>query len=194
MTGYKLTRNYRSLPPIINIANILCGRHDEPDRLEEHGGAYFIGYKDSELSKLTEAFKAHIDELGMQYHNAVILCRGADRAAVIAGKSPPPGQGIVKVLAEASLLRDQHSDYHGCFKLVCRAIINLLEDVPHGLSSRLQGLSLDDEMKELKRLLWRFSRSADVGLPSSALIAKTDWHCKLLTNVSQKNYYQTNHW
>lgn len=181
--GYKLTRNYRSLPPIINIANVLCGRHDEPDRLEEQGGAYFIGYKDSELSKLTDAFKTHIDELGIQYHDSVILCRGADRVTVIAGKTPPPGQGIVKVLAEASLLRDQHSDYHGCFKLVCRAIINLLEGVPHGLSSRLQELTYDDEMKELKRLLWCFSRSADVGLPSSALIAKTDWHSRLLTNV-----------
>lgn len=64
VTGYKLTRNYRSLPPIINIANTLCGRHDDPDRGEEQGGAYFIGYKDSEIPKLIEAFKAHIDELG----------------------------------------------------------------------------------------------------------------------------------
>lgn len=32
VTGYKLTRNYRSLPPIINIANILSGRQDEPYR------------------------------------------------------------------------------------------------------------------------------------------------------------------
>lgn len=119
----------------------------------------------------------------MQHQDAVILCRGADRAAIIAGKTAPPGQGMVKVLAEASLLRDQHSNYHGCFKLVCRAIINLLEDVPHGLSSGLQGLSHDDEMKGLKRLLWCFSRSADVGLPSSSLTAKTDWHTKLLTNV-----------
>ncbi|WP_145558716.1 UvrD-helicase domain-containing protein [Yersinia mollaretii] len=183
VTGYKLTRNYRSLPPIINIANILCGRHDEPDRQEEQGGAYFIGYKDSELPKLTKAFKAHIDELGIEHQDAVILCRGGERAAVIAGRTSPPGQGMVKVLAEASSLRDQHCDYHGCFKLVCRAIISLLEDVPHGLSSVLQGLSHDDEMKGLKRLLWRFSRCADVGLPSSTLIAKTDWHSKLLTNV-----------
>lgn len=183
VTGYKLTRNYRSLPPIINIANILCGRHDEPDRQEEQGGAYFIGYKDSELPKLTKAFKAHIDELGIEHQDAVILCRGGERAAVIAGRTSPPGQGMVKVLAEASLLRDQHCDYHGCFKLVCRAIISLLEDVPHGLSSVLQGLSHDDEMKGLKRLLWSFSRCADTGLPSSTLIAKTDWHSRLLTNV-----------
>ncbi|MHC9061017.1 UvrD-helicase domain-containing protein [Pantoea sp. y20] len=183
VTGYKLTRNYRSLPPIINIANILSGRQDEPCRHGEQGGAYFIGYKDSELPKLTDAFKAHIDELGMQYQDAVLLCRGADRAAVIAGKTAPPGQGMVKVLAEATLLRDQHSNYHGCFNLVCRAILSLLEDIPHGLSSRLQGVSHDAEIKGLKRLLWCFSRNSDLGLPSSALVAKTDWHSKLLTNV-----------
>lgn len=183
VTGYKLTRNYRSLPQIINIANILCGRHDEADRLGEQGGAYFIGYKDSELSKLTEAFKAHINELGMPLQDSVILCRGAERAGAIAGRAPPPGQGMVKVLAEASLLRDQHSNYHGCFKLVCRAIIGLLDNAPHGLSSGLQGLSHEDGMSGMKRLLWSFSRNVDAGLPSSALTAKTDWHTKLLTNV-----------
>lgn len=183
VTGYKLTRNYRSLLPIINIANILSGRQDEPYRQGEQGGAYFIGYKDLELPKLIDAFKAHIDKLGMQHQDAVLLCRGADRAAVIAGRIVPPGQGMVKVLAEASLLRDQHGDYHGCFNLVSRAILSLLEDIPHSLSSRLHGVSHDAEMKGLKRLLWCFSRNADLGLPSSALVAKTDWHSKLLTNV-----------
>ncbi|HAX9835776.1 ATP-dependent helicase [Citrobacter braakii] len=183
VSGYKLTRNYRSLPPIINIANSLCGRDDEPDRQNEQGGAFFIGYKEAELPELTEAFKAHIDELGIQLQDSVILCRGAARAEVIAGRASPHGQGMVKVLAEASLLRDQHNDYHGCFKLVCRAIIGLLDNAPHGLSSGLQGFSHEDGMSGLKRLLWRFSRSTDLGLPSSALSAKTDWHTKLLTNV-----------
>jgi len=183
VSGYKLTRNYRSLPPIINIANSLCGRDDEPDRQNEQGGAFFIGYKEVELPKLTEAFKAHIDELGIQLQDSVILCRGAARAEVIAGRASSHGQGMVKVLAKASLLRDQHNDYHGCFKLVCRAIIGLLDNAPHGLSSGLQGFLHDDEMIGLKRLLWRFSRSTDLGLPSSALSAKTDWHTKLLTNV-----------
>lgn len=183
VTSYELTRNYRSLPPIINIANSLCGRHDEPEREEGQGGAYFIGYKESELHDLTEAFKAHINELDMRLQDSVILCRGAERAQIIAGKTPPPGQGMVKVLTEASLLRDQHSNYHGCFKLVCRAIIGLLDNAPQGLSSGLQKVSHEDGLRELKRLLWSFSRSADVGLPSSTLKAKTDWHAQLLKNI-----------
>ncbi|WP_238393638.1 ATP-dependent helicase [Serratia sp. 3ACOL1] len=145
VTGYKLTRNYRSLPPIINIANSLCDRNDEPDRQNEQGGAFFIGYKESELPKLTEAFKAHIDELGMQLQDSVILCRGVRRAEVIAGRASPPGQGMVKVLAEASLLRDQHSNYHGCFKLVCRAIIGLLDNAPMGSVQDFRGYHMKTE-------------------------------------------------
>lgn len=145
VTGYKLTRNYRSLPQIINIANSLCDRNDEPDRQNEQGGAFFIGYKESELPKLTEAFKAHIDELGMQLQDSVILCRGVRRAEVIAGRASPPGQGMVKVLAEASLLRDQHSNYHGCFKLVCRAIIGLLDNAPMGSVQDFRGYHMKTE-------------------------------------------------
>ncbi|EMB9641817.1 UvrD-helicase domain-containing protein [Enterobacter cloacae] len=183
VTGYMLTRNYRSLPPIIKIANSLCGRNDESDRQNEKGGAFFIRYKESELGKLTGAFKAHINELGIQLQDSVILCRGAERAEKIAGRASSVGQGMVKILAEASLLRDLHGNYHGCFKLVCRAIIGLLDNAPHGLSSGLQSLSNADGMSGLRRLLWSFSRSTDLGLPSSTLTAKTDWHNKLLTNV-----------
>lgn len=129
VTGYKLTRNYRSshqslTSPILFVAVMtsLTGRTNKV--------VHFFGYKESELPKLTEAFKAHIDELNMRLQDSVILCRGAARAETIAGRASPPGQGMVKVLAEASLLRDQHNDYHGCFKLVCRAIIGLLDNAP----------------------------------------------------------------
>lgn len=183
VTGYKLTRNYRSLPPIINIANLLCGRDDEPDRQPEKGGAYFVGYKDSELPKLFDSFKAHIDELGMQHKDAVILSRGADRAAVLAGKAAPPGRGSIAMFAEASLLRDQQGRFQDCFRLVCRAIVGLLDNPPNGLSSDLQGAPHEGWRLRLRRLLWAFTRNDETGLPSSTLIAKTKWHPKLVKNV-----------
>lgn len=183
VTGYKLTRNYRSLPPIINIANKLCGRDDKPDRQHEKGGAYFIGYKESELPKLFESFKAYLDNLGIQHQDAVILSRGADRAAVLAGKTAPPGQGITAMFAEASLLRDQQEHYQECFKIVCRAVVGLLDTPPNRLSSNLQGTPDETWMLGLRRLLWSFSRNTEIGLPSSALIAGTEWHPKLVRNV-----------
>ncbi|CAI1191769.1 DNA helicase II [Serratia fonticola] len=183
VTEYKLTCNYRSLPSIINVANLLSGRYDESDRQPEKGGAYFVGYKESELPKLFESFKAHIDDLGMQHQDAVILSRGADRAAGLAGKTAPPGQGTIAMLAEASLLRDQQSHYQECFRFVCRAVVGLLDNPPNGLSSNLQGAPNEGWMIGLRRLLWSFSRNADTGLPSSALKAKTEWHPKLMKNV-----------
>ncbi len=183
VTPYKLTRNYRSLPPIIDIANRLCGRNDKSDRDPEAGGAYFIGYKDSELPRLFDSFKARIDELKMQHDDAAIICRSADRAMVLAGKVAPPGQGTVAMFSEAALLRDQQGRYQECFKCVCRAVVGLLDDPPHGLSSELQGAPHEGWMLRLRRLLWAFIRNEDAGLPSSTLIAKTDWHPWLVKNL-----------
>ncbi len=183
VTGYKLTRNYRSLPSIINVANLLCKRDDEPDRAAEKGGAYFIGYKESELPKLFESFQAHFQKLGMRHQDAVILSRGADRVAKLAGKTIPPGRGTIAMLSEAALLRDQKGLYHDCFKCVCRAVVGLLANPPHGLSSNLQGLPHETWMIGLRRLLWSFSRNTETGLPSSELTAKTEWHTKLVNNV-----------
>lgn len=183
VTGYTLTRNYRSLPPIISIANHLCGRNDESDRQPEPGGAYFVGYKEAELPKLFESFKAHINNLGMPHQDAVILCRGADRAAVLAGETAPPGQGTIAMLSEASLLRDQQERFQDCFRLVCRAVVGLLDNPPNGLSSELQGAPHEGWMLRLRRLLWAFIRDDEAGLPSSTLQAKTEWHPKLVKNI-----------
>ncbi|MNJ21297.1 UvrD-helicase domain-containing protein [Pseudomonas alkylphenolica] len=183
VTGYELTCNYRSLPPIINIANMLCGRDDKADRQPEDGGAYFVGYKNADLPKLFDSFKVHVDDLGMNHEDAVILSRGADRAAVLAGKTAPPGQGTIAMFTEASLLRDQQGRQQESFKLVCRAVVGLLNKPPNDLSSNLQGSPHEAWMISLRRLLWGFTRNAETGLPSSALIAKTEWHPKLLSNV-----------
>lgn len=183
VTGYKLTRNYRSLPSIISIANSLCGRNDMPNRQQEKGGAYFIGYKDSELPKLFESFKAHVAQLGVSHQDTVILCRGADRAAKLAGKTPPPGQGTVAIFAKASLLRDQNRNYQECYKLVCRAVVGLLKNPPNGLGSNLLGGSQEAWVLGLRRLLWQFCRNPENGLPSSSLVAKTEWHPQLVKNT-----------
>lgn len=181
--GYNLTRNYRSLPPIINIANRLCNRNDEPDRKPEKGGAFFLGYKDAELPQLINAFKAHLNELGMQNHEAVILSRGSDRAAKLAGKPTAPGQGAVAMFAKASLVRDQEHRFQDAFRLVSKAVIGLIDNAPLGLSSALQGAPHEGWMLRLRRMLWTFTRNEETGLPLSSLQAKAEWHPKLLANL-----------
>ncbi len=181
--GYKLTRNYRSLPPIIEIANRLCGRNDQPDRPAGKGGAFFVGYSDAESPKLISSFKIRIGELGIQAADAVILSRNADRAAKLAGIKAAPGQGVVNLFAEAALARDHQHRYQDAFRLVCNAVVSLIDDAPPGLSSTLQGAPHEVWMLELRRLLWAFTRNAETGLPSSSLQAKAEWHPKLVTNL-----------
>ncbi|HDS0927413.1 TPA: UvrD-helicase domain-containing protein [Pseudomonas putida] len=180
---YKLTRNYRSLPPIIEIANLLCGRNDDPGRAPEQGGAYFVGYKEATIPDLITAFKARFRELGIEASDSVILSRGTDRAAKLAGKSAAPGQGIVTLFAEASLARDQQVRLRDAYCLVCSAVVSLIDDAPHGLSSALQGSPHDEWMRRLRRLMWAFVRDDETGLPSSSLKAYTEWHPKLVANL-----------
>ncbi|MFG0916454.1 UvrD-helicase domain-containing protein [Pseudomonas sp. CJQ_11] len=180
---YKLTRNYRSLPPIIDIANLLCGRNDEPDRGAEQGGAYFVGYKGTKIPHLISGFKARFSELGIEASDSVILSRGADRAAKLAGKAAAPGQGTVTLFAEASLARDRQGRYRDAFRLVCIGVVSLLDKAPHGLSSALQGSLHEEWMIGLRRILWAFVRDADKGLPSSSLQANAEWHPKLVANL-----------
>jgi len=60
-----------------------------------------------------------------------------------------------------------------------------MDKPPHGLSTHLQGAPQDAWMLGLRRLLWEFIRDAEAGLPSSTLLAKTEWHPQLLTNLKK---------
>ena len=62
--------------------------------------------------------------------------------------------------------------YQDAFRLVCSAVVSLLEDAPPGLSSALLSSPHDGWM--LRRLLWAFIRNAEAGLPSSSLQAKAE--------------------
>ncbi len=183
VSGFKLTRNYRSLPPIINLANALCGREDESDREPQPGGVYFLGYKETELDKLFDRFRDCLDGLGIQHEQAVILARGADRAAKLSGLVEPPGRGAMTAFAEAALLRDQHARYLDAFKLVSRGVVSLLEDAPSGLASKLLGSPKEEWMLKLRRALWAFTRDAETGLPDSNLLGESEWHPLCLQRI-----------
>lgn len=183
VSGFELTRNYRSLPPIIDLANALSGREDKPDREPQPGGLYFLGYKDAELERLFDRFIDCLDELGLQHEQAVILARGADRVAKLSGEVEPPGRGAMTAFTEAALLRDQHARFLDAFKLVSRGVVSLLEDAPSGLASKLLGAPQEEWMLRLRRVLWGFTRDADAGLPSSNLLGESEWHPLLLQRI-----------
>ncbi|HCI1763032.1 TPA: ATP-dependent helicase [Pseudomonas aeruginosa] len=185
VAAFALTRNYRSLPSILDLANRLSGRNDTPEREpgEEGGGAYFIGYTKAELPQLMDAFHAEVAKLGLRPERSAILCRGRTQADELAGVDAPAGQGVVKGFASAAVLRDKQRDYHSAFKLVAGSVVALMDNPPNGLLSKLAKPAQFPEVKELHRLIWTFTRNSNTGLPSSGLVAAKEWHASLLERV-----------
>lgn len=185
VANYALTRNYRSVPAILDLANRVSARTDDADRdapATVHG-AFFIPYMTKDREKLIESFQAATIAAGLQVENSAVVCRGRELANKLAGNVAPVGQGIVKEFALAALLRDKHQDYLGAFKLLAGCITNLLADPPKGLVAQLTQPSRYPETRPVCRLVWNFTRDANSGLPSSELIANTEWHPQLIKRV-----------
>lgn len=185
VNGFGLTRNYRSVPAILTLANHLSVRDDDAERLppETPHGAYFIAYKNAEREQLITAFQAAVVAAGLKTEQSAVLCRGRDLADKLAGNDAPAGQGMVKIFAQAAILRDKRQDYLAAFQSVAAGIVGLLVDAPQGLVTQITQPSRYPEMKPLRRLIWRFTRSADTGLPTAGLTADTQWHPLLLARV-----------
>ena len=185
VAAFGLTRNYRSVPQILALANHVSGRADQPDRQAEPGarGAYFIGYDAAEIPRLLDAFEAEVARLGLRHDNAAILCRASALARQLTGVSVPPGRGAVQNFSGAALQRDMHGRFLDAFKEVSRGVVNLLDDPPQGLLAKLIHPAHDRSLRELRRRLWAFTRDAATGLPSSELQALDRWHPLLLERV-----------
>jgi superfamily I DNA/RNA helicase len=177
-----LTKNYRSVPSVVDLANRLSARGDDADRKAPKNthGAFFVPYRNAEVENLVDAFQAAISDAGLMLERSAVLCRGRDLAKRLSRNEDAPGQGTVKNLARAAILRDRHQDYFGAFKLVAGCIVGLLTDPPRGLVARITQSARYPEDSALRRLIWTYTRIPDTGLPAAALIADTEWHALLL--------------
>lgn len=185
VSSYGLTRNYRSAPVILDLANRISARADVADRgtpLRAHG-TFFVPYKTADREKLLESFQAAVIAAGLKAEDSVVLCRGRELANKLAGKAAPVGQGLVQRFALAALHRDKLQDYFGAFKLVAGCITSLLAAPPHALVTQMIQSGRYPETRPLCRLIWSFTRDANLGLPSSGLLADTQWHPHLLSRV-----------
>lgn len=182
---HSLQRNFRSAPSIVSLANGLCGRSDFAERsapITPHG-AYFTGYKRDMHSQLVTAFQGAMSSVGADINRSAVLCRGKGIADTLRGDTPPAGQGLVKAFAAAAVLRDRKKDFLKAFQCVAIAVVSLLDKPPDGLVSKITQPSSGVVERELRRAIWVFTRDVGTGLPSSSLVADTQWLPLLLTRV-----------
>lgn len=182
---YALTRNYRSVPTILALANKLSARADTAERPapETPHGAFFIAYKNAEREQLITAFGAAVLAAGLDPKRSTVLCRGRELANKLAGNDAPAGQGLVKGFAAAAILRDKRQDYLNAFKTVASCVAGLLADPPQGLVAMITQPARYPEARPLRREIWSFTRNPDTGLPSASLTADTKWHPLLLART-----------
>lgn len=176
-----LTRNYRSVPAIQDLANRLSTRTDTADRAapDTTHGAFFVPYRNADRENLVAAFQAAVSAADLKPEQSAVLCRGRDMADRFAGNRGAPGHGIVKGLAQAAILRDRTRDYLGAFKQAAACIVSLLADPPHGLVARITQPARYPEDQPLRRLVWAFTRNPTSGLPAATLPGDTHWHPRL---------------
>lgn len=182
---HSLSKNFRSTPNIVDLANGLCGRGDIAERSAPgtHHGAFFTGYKSDQHPQLVTAFQGAMSAAGADIRRSAILCRAKKLAGTLRGDDAPAGQGLVKAFAAAAVLRDRRRDFLKAFQRVAVAVVALLDNAPHGLVSQITQPSNDPVDRELRKAIWAFTRDPATGLPSSSLVADTQWHAQLVSRI-----------
>lgn len=177
-----LKSNFRSVPPILDLANQLAGRTDVADREapDTVHGTFFVAYGKDDIENLIVSFERSVEAAGLRLERSAVLCRGRKLADKLACNKGAPGRGIVKQFTQAAILRDRFQDYQGAFKMVVSGIINLLVDAPNGLLTKL---TRQPDYQLLRRLIWAFTRNPDSGLPAALLNGKTQWQPQLLKRL-----------
>ncbi|MBL1270208.1 MAG: DEAD/DEAH box helicase [Halomonas sp.] len=185
VSSLELTMNFRSVPPILDLANSLTGRIDTADRGSPSTthGAFFVPCRSVDREGLIAAFQAAVEAAGLRPERSAVLCRGRDLANKLAGNKGVPGWGIVKRFTQAAILRDRYQDYQGAFKQVAIGIVGLLANPPKGLMTKITQAMRYPEHQALCRHLWAFTRDPDSGLPAVTLNGKTQWHSRFLERV-----------
>lgn len=183
--SFSLDTNYRSIPPILNVANSLAGRNDVANRsqVKDVYGAYYSVYDPKNQRKLVDVFVNTVRSTGLSVNNSAVLYRGNSGIDKLQNVPKNLGSGIVKLLAQASLERDANNNYQKSFQLAVRAIVGLLKNTPDNLLIMLGNADSYPEIKSLRKDIWMFVRSNKDGLPASSLKATSEWHAQLKPRV-----------
>lgn len=178
VTERKLNINYRSVPAIVGLANKLCGRNDEAKRIvpETLNGAFFIPFKKDGKDSALATFRHMLKEAGIAEKDGVVVCRSGEWADQWSGGEDVQGQGTVRAFADAAICRDKFKRLEQAYDHACIGIVGLLANQHRDLISKLSRPAGNTDILRLRRAIWGFVREPAIGLPSSTLLADTQWH------------------
>lgn len=181
-----LSKNYRSISKILDVANKVSDRNDESNREQRHDshGVYYAAYESEKPKELVDSFIRKLNSCGNALEESAVLYRSKAGINKLLGESSNIGQGKTFLLALAAIRRDRDANYYEAFKLVVSCVSALLEGIPDNFSSLvIQGEG--ESFRSLRQSIWHFVRSSDHGLPASHLDAKTAWHKAVKTQMIQ---------
>ena len=180
-----LTINYRSVPRIVKASNSLAHRSDTAHRSEPatDNGAFFLPFSNGEEGKLIAAFEAAVRAAGIRLSQSAVVCRATKKKRALRNLGQEYGQGTTKLFVSATMARDLARDYNEAFRLTVYAIVGLLKDPPRQVCAGILDPSRFPDFRDVRKIIWEFTRSPGQGLPSGSLHMQSEWHPKLLVNV-----------
>ncbi len=181
----ELTINFRSVPRIVAAANSLSKRIDTADRKEPStdNGAFFLPFAKADEKCLVQAFQRAVIAAGLSLGKSAIVCRAAEKKRELLNYGTSRGQGTTKLLAAAAIARDSAADYQEAYRLTACAIVGLLKKAPSHLCARMLDTSQYPEFREIRKVVWGFTRNPSIGLPAASLKADSEWHPRLVEHT-----------
>lgn len=180
--NYPLSINYRSVPKIVSVANLVSNRKDKANRQEDSAnyGIYYVLYDKDNIGNLVNIFISKVEEIGLNIDNSAVLYRNRSGIDKLLG-TRELGQGKTKLLALATIKRDKHKKYKEAFDIVVQCISGLLSSLPNNFAELVNH---DPKFKQLKQMIWIFIRNPSKGLPLGEQLAKNQWYPALKLNIS----------
>jgi hypothetical protein len=180
-----LTINFRSVPRIVNAANSLARRSDTAHRSEpaNDNGAFFLPFGNGDEGKLIAAFEAAVRAADLSLSKSAVVCRATKKKQALRNLGQEYGQGTTKLLVSATMARDLARDYNEAFRLTVYAIVGLLKNPPRQVCAGILDPSRFPDFRDVRKIIWEFTRDPERGLPSGSLHMQLEWHPKLLVKV-----------
>lgn len=172
-----MTENRRSVDAIVKVANQLTTAESKTVRevpTRKHG-AFIVQYNAEKLTELLSTFLNILQSNGYTKSEAAVICRGTALVEKLNGCADDIGQGATEKFARAAICRDHLGDIANAFEWMLEGTLQILNNPAQTLKRDILSGASDVVPKTIRRLLWKFLKNPETGLPHARLKAKSAW-------------------